>query len=78
MNEADLFWVSDNKGHKEQMEAVTIYSMDVTGFNYIIYRNINHTNYYVAKFKKDDISTMITDLDYKEYSYACIVLREVM
>ena len=44
MNEADLFWVSDNKGHKEQMEAVTIYSMDVTGFNYIIYRNI--WNYY--------------------------------
>ena len=40
MNDIDLFWVTDDNGQKTQMEAVAIYSMEVTGYNYIIYRNI--------------------------------------
>lgn len=78
MEERDLFWVTDDKGNKLQMEAVVMYSIKLTGFNYIIYRDIDQSNYYVAKFKDDDVQTMITDLDEKEYSYAKIVLDEVM
>ena len=78
MNDIDLFWVTDDNGQKIQMEAVAIYSMEVTGYNYIIYRNIEQTDYYIAKFKDDDIENMITELDDKEYSYANIVLNEVM
>ena len=78
MEERDLFWVTDDKGNKLQMEAVVMYSIKLTGFNYIIYRDIDQSNYYVAKFKDDDVQTMITDLDEKEYSYAKIVLNEVM
>ena len=78
MNDIDLFWVTDDNGQKTQMEAVAIYSMEVTGYNYIIYRNIEQTDYYIAKFKDDDIENMITELDDKEYSYANIVLNEVM
>ena len=78
MEEKDLFWVTDDKGNELQMEAVVMYSIKLTGFNYIIYRDLEQLNYYVAKFTDDDVKTMITDLDEKEYSYAQIVLNEVM
>ena len=78
MEEKDLFWITDDKGNELQMEAVVMYSIKLTGFNYIIYRDLEQLNYYVAKFTDDDVKTMITDLDEKEYSYAKIVLNEVM
>ena len=78
MEEKDLFWITDDKGNELQMEAVVMYSIKLTGFNYIIYRDLEKLNYYVAKFTDDDVKTMITDLDEKEYSYAQIVLNEVM
>ena len=78
MEEKDLFWITDDKGNELQMEAVVMYSIMLTGFNYIIYRDLEQLNYYVAKFTDDDVKTMITDLDEKEYSYAQIVLNEVM
>ncbi len=78
MEEKDLFWITDDKGNELQMEAVVMYSIKLTGFNYIIYRDLEQLNYYVAKFTDDDVKTMITDLDEKEYSYAQIVLNEVM
>ena len=78
MEEKDLFWITDDKGNELQMEAVVMYSIKLTGFNYIIYRDLEQLNYYVAKFTDDDVKTMITVLDEKEYSYAQIVLNEVM
>ncbi len=77
MEEKDLFWITDDKGNRIQMEAVVMYSIRLTGYNYIIYRDLDQSNYYVAKFTDDDTQTMITDLDEKEYSYAKIVLNEV-
>lgn len=77
MEEKDLFWITDDKGNRIQMEAVVMYAIRLTGYNYIIYRDLDQSNYYVAKFTDDDTQTMITDLDEKEYSYAKIVLNEV-
>ena len=57
MEEKDLFWITDDKGNELQMEAVVMYSIKLTGFNYIIYRDLEQLNYYVAKFTDDDVKT---------------------
>ena len=60
------------------MEVVTTFKLDEYDFNYIIYRELDMSHYYIAKYKGDNIVNLNTDLSNNELLLANKVFKEVI
>ena len=78
IKDKDIFNIYDKNGKKKQMQAITIYSIEKTGYNYIIYKELKKEKYYVAKFKGETTVELNTQLDKRETEYANAVLNKII
>lgn len=74
----DIFNIYGQNGRIYQMQAITIYSIEKTGYNYIIYKELKKEKYYVAKFKGETTVELNTQLDKRETEYANTVLNKII
>ena len=66
----DYITITKDNGEKETMEVVTIFNKSDSDYNYIIYKTLNNSDYYTAKYKGDEIVDLDTNLDRDETEYA--------
>ena len=74
----DYIDVYDENGQIKKMEVVTIFRLDGYDFNYIIYKEIDNSHYYIAKYMGEDIVDLDTNLSDKELKLANLVFKEVI
>lgn len=66
----DYITVTKDNGKMEVMEVVTIFNKSNSKYNYIIYRTLDNSNYYTAKYMGNEIVDLDTNLDEEEIEYA--------
>ena len=66
---------SDNK--KEKMEVISIFNLSISDYKYIIYKS-DKNEYYIAKYKGDNITNLETNLDSIELKLANAVFKEIV
>lgn len=66
----DYIYITKEDNTTEKMEVVTIFNISNSDYNYIIYKSINNTDYYVGKYVGNDICNLETDLTDIEMNYA--------
>ena len=74
----DIIEVFDDDNNKKEMEVVTIFTLDEFDYNYIIYRELDKSHYYIAKYKGENIVNLNTDLSNEELILCNKVFKEVI
>lgn len=70
-------YVYDNQNNRLEMEVVTIFKFANNIFNYIIYTDKDHSNYYVAKYIYE-IDELNTDLSESELALCNKILEGIL
>lgn len=78
METKDLVYIEDSEGNYLGFEIVTIYSVGNSKYNYIIYRNSEEKDYYIAKYMGDEISELDTNLTEEEIKVGRVILKGVI
>lgn len=73
----DLIEIKDQNGQKKKMEVVTIFGLENKVEKYIIYRELDASHYYVAKFKNNE-NDLDTNLSKEEYELCNKIFKEVV
>ena len=74
----DYIVVYDKNNKKTKMEVVTIFKIDKYEFNYIIYKELDNSKYYIAKYKGENIVDLDNNLSEEEMKFANSVFKGVM
>lgn len=74
----DYIEVYDESNQVKKMEVVTIFRLDGYDFNYIIYKEIDNSHYYIAKYVGEEIVDLDTNLSEGELKLANAVFKEVV
>lgn len=74
----DYIEVFDEKNEVKRMEIVTIFKVENYDYNYIIYAELDKSNYYLAKYKGDNIKELLSDFDAKEFEIANEIFKGVV
>ena len=63
----DYIEVYDDKNNKKKMEVVTTFQLENRDFNYIVYRELDGSRTYLAKYKDnvDELNTNISETELK-------------
>ena len=59
----DYIYITKEDNSIEKMEAVTIFNISNSNYNYIIYKSLITGDYYAGKYFGDDMSDLDTDLN---------------
>lgn len=70
-------YIYDSDNNKQEMEVVTIFKFANNIFNYVIYTDKNHSNYYVAKYMYE-IGELNTDFSEGELKLCNEILEGVI
>lgn len=70
-------YIYDSDNNKIEMEVVTIFKFANNVFNYVIYTDHNHDNYYVAKYMYE-IDELNTDFSESELKLCNEILEGVI
>lgn len=73
----DYIELTDKENKKRNVEIVTIFQLDGYNYNYIIYRELDNSHTYIAKYKGDNIVNLNTDFNEEELKLANMVFRGV-
>ena len=63
----DYIFITKSDNTVEKMEAVTIFNISNSDYNYIIYKSLKTGDYYAGKYLGDDISDLDTNLEDEKY-----------
>ena len=74
----DYIEVLNNNNEYEKMEVVTIFNIENYDYNYIIYTELDRSNYYLAKYKGDKLDELSSDFDEKEFEIANEIFKGVV
>lgn len=74
----DYIDVYNDNGNKEQMEVVCTFNLEGYDYNYIIYKTLDSSHYYIGKYKGDSIVNLETNLSEKEFTLAEKILEGVL
>ena len=66
----DLIEIQDLKGNKRFVELVLKFDIEGYDYNYIIYRELDYSHTYVARYVGDEIVNLDTNLSDFEFSMA--------
>lgn len=66
----DYIEIIDKNNNKRNVELVTTFKLEGNNYNYIIYRELDNSHSYVAKYIGDNIVNLITDLSEEEMKLA--------
>ena len=72
----DYIYITDESNNKIKMELVTTFELKNRSFKYIIYKELDNSHYYLAKYK-DNIEELNTDFSEKEYELCNEIFKEV-
>ena len=72
----DYIYITDESNNKIKMELVTTFELKNRPFKYIIYKELDNSHYYLAKYK-DNIEELNTDFSKKEYELCNEIFKEV-
>lgn len=74
----DYITVTKDNGDMEVMEVVTIFNKSNSKYNYIIYKTLDDSNYYTAKYLGNEMVDLETNLDAEEMKYANGILNALV
>ena len=74
----DYIEVLNDNNEYEKMEVVTIFNIENYDYNYIIYTELDRSNYYLAKYKGDKLEELSTNFDEKEFEIANEIFKGVV
>ena len=74
----DYIEVLDKNNEFKKMEIVTIFNIENYDYNYIIYTELDKSNYYLAKYKGDKINELLSNFDEKEFEIANEIFNGVV
>ncbi len=74
----DIIEVFDENNNKKEMEVVTTFTLEEFDYNYIIYRELDKSHYYIAKYKGENFVNLNTDLSNEELILCNKVFKEVI
>lgn len=66
----DYIEIFDSEGNPKKMEVVSIYKLKESKYNYMIYKELDDSKYYVAKYSGEGIVDLITELRESEIELA--------
>ena len=73
----DLIEITDKNKQKRKVELITKFNLDGFKYNYIIYRELDKSHTYIAKYEGENIVNLNTNLSPAELSMAEIIYRGV-
>lgn len=76
--EKDYFSLITDDGNEKKMEIVSTFNINNSSYNYIIYREIDKSHYYIAKYLGDEIVDLDTNISDDEYEVASKILEGIM
>lgn len=74
----DFIDVYDEDGKVEKMELVLKFNLKGYSWNYIIYRDLEEKNYYIAKYNGENMVDLDTNLSDKELELAELIFKKVV
>jgi len=74
----DYIYITKADNTVEKMEAVTIFNMSNSKYNYIIYKSLITGDYYAGKYLDNNVSDLDTDLDSQEINFVCGVFDSLI
>ena len=74
----DYIEIINKDNSKTKMEIVSIFKLDNYSSDYIIYKELDGSHYYIAKYQGDNIVDLDTDFSVKEMELAKILLNEII
>lgn len=74
----DYIEVLNDNNEYEKMEIVTIFNIENYDYNYIIYTELDRSNYYLAKYKGDKLEELSSNFDEKEFEIANEIFKGVV
>ena len=74
----DYIEVLNDNNEYEKMEVVTIFNIENYDYNYIIYTELDRSNYYLAKYKGDKLEELSSNFDEKEFEIANEIFKGVV
>lgn len=72
----DYIYITDENNNKLKMELVTTFELKNFEYKYIIYKELDNSHYYLAKYK-DDLEELNTNFSEKEYEMCNLIFKEV-
>ena len=73
----DIIEITDKNNKKRKVELVIKFNLNGFKYNYIIYRELDKSHTYIAKYEGENIVNLNTDLSDVELSMAEIIYRGV-
>lgn len=73
----DLITITDKFGVSRQVELITKFNLNGYDYNYIIYRELDKSHNYIAKYQGEEIVSLDTNISEEELKLAEIVFQGV-
>lgn len=73
----DLITITDKQGNKRQVELITKFTLEGYEYNYIIYRELDGSHNYIARYQGENIVNLDTNLSKLELELAKIIYKGV-
>ncbi len=73
----DLITITDKFGVARQVELIAKFNLNGYDYNYIIYRELDKSHNYIARYKGEAIATLDTNLSEEELKLAQVVFQGV-
>ena len=74
----DFIYIEDEKGKQITFEVVTIFNIEDSEHNYIIYRSLDKEKYYIAKYLGENVVDLDTNLSDKELRIGNTILEQII
>jgi uncharacterized protein YrzB (UPF0473 family) len=73
----DLINITDKQGNTRQVELITKFTLEGYKYNYIIYRELDGSHNYIARYQGEEIVELDTNLSNLELELAKIIYKGV-
>ncbi len=76
--EKNIIEITNSKNEIRKVEVVLLFDLDNREEHYIIYKELDGSHYYVAKYQGEEIVNLDTNLSKEEYDRANAIFKGVM
>ena len=73
----DLINITDKQGNTRQVELITKFTLEGYNYNYIIYRELDGSHNYIARYLREELVEFDTNLSKLELELAKIIYKGV-
>ena len=73
----DYIEITDKDNKKRQVEIIVTFQLEGYDYNYIIYRELDKSHDYIARYKGEKIVELDTNLSEEEFKLSEIIYRGV-